>query len=274
MIRRFVLLGRLTEGSEVSPDGRSWHSLGKISSLAPKGRRQLHGNPGYAAEDLARRWEDERSGERRKTLEAVHESRRRRERRRQEFTEVVELRLLRSHNRTGIPPHQSRLTTCLWLAALLVPLLAAGIYLAWTLPADVPARHDCKAPPAPAVDWTRCSFKGARLPGAELSRGHLDDADLQGALLRNARLRQADLSYSNLRGADLGGADLSGAILVGADLRDADLSGARLGHADLSFADLRGAHIDGADLDGARFDETIWVDGVACASGSAGACRK
>lgn len=275
MIRRFVLLGRLTAGSEVSPDGRSWHPLGKIARLAPQARRSLQKDPRPEPVALARRWEDERSGERRKDPEAAaHEGRRRRERRRPESTDVVKLRLQRQRNKVGVNPSPYRLAAGLWLAALLAPLLAAGIYLAWTLPPSVPGQHDCNAQPAPAADWTHCDLKAARLAGAELSHAHLAEADLEGASLRNARLGGADLSYANLRAADLAGAELASATLVGADLRSADLTGARLAQADLSFADLRAARIDGANLEGAKFDAAIWLDGVVCGSQSTGACRR
>lgn len=275
MIRRFVLLGRLTEVSEVSPDGRSWHPLGKIARLAPKERRPLRENPGQEPAELARRWEDERSGERRgDSCGAENERRRRSDRRRPELTEVVERRRLRQSSVVGVKRNPSRLTTYLWLAALLAPLLAAGIYLAWTLPASVPVQHDCKAQPAPAVDWTHCDLKTARLTGVELSHAHLAEADLEGASLRNARLGGADLSYANLRAADLAGAELAGATLVGADLRSADLTGAHLAQADLSFVDLRAARIDGASLEGAKFDAAIWLDGVVCGPQSTGACRR
>ena len=275
MIRRFVLLGRLSEGSEISPDGSSWHPLGKVGRLVPEELRQPRKDSGQDPVELARRWEDERGGERRRSLgDMVRAHRRRRDRRRPEPAEVIEHRLLRQRNMPDIKKTPSRLTSYLWLAALLAPLLATGLYLAGTLPDGMPMLHDCNAPPVAAVDWAHCSRRGASLEGAELSRAHIDDADLQGALLRNARLSGADLSYSNLRAANLGGADLTGAVLIGADLRDADLSGARLAQANLSFADLTGARIDGAILDGAKLDEAIWLDGVACGRKSTGACRR
>lgn len=275
MIRRFVLLGRLSEGSEISPDGSSWHELGKVGRLVPEELRRPPKGSGQEPGELARRWEDERGGERRRGLgDVVSEHRRRSDRRRPEPAEVIGHRLLRQRNMSGIEKTPPRLTNYLWLAALLVPLLATGLYLAGTLPDGIPMLHDCNAPPVAAVDWAHCSRRGASLEGAELSRAHIDDADLQGAVLRNARLSGANLSYSNLRVADLGGADLTGAVLIGADLRDADLRGARLVQANLSFADLTGARIDGAILDGAKLDDAIWLDGVACGRKSTGACRR
>lgn len=275
MIRRFVSLGRLTAGSEVSADGHAWHSLGEIARLTPKERRPRQENPAQAPGEPVRGWEDERNGERRKDSDAIaYEGRRKGDRRRPESADVVELRRLRQRNRVGARKKPSRLAISLWLAALLAPLLVAGIYQALTLPTDIPARHDCTVPPAAAVDWTGCNRKGAHLPDVELSHARMADADLEGALLRNARLGGADLSYANLRAVDLRGANLAGAVLIGADLRAANLTGAQLTQADFSFADLRGARIDGATLVGAKFDAAIWLDGVTCEPKSTGSCRR
>ncbi|MGE3296885.1 MAG: pentapeptide repeat-containing protein [Porticoccaceae bacterium] len=275
MIRRFVLLGRLTAGSEVSPDGRSWHSLGEISRLTPKERRSRQKDLARAFGEVVRGWDDERNGERRKDAEAMaHAGRRKGDRRRPELAAMVALRKLRQRSAGSVKKQPSRLAPCLWLAALLVPLCAAGIYQALTLTADIPAQQDCTAAPAAAVDWTRCNRKGAHLPDVELSRARMADADLEGALLRNARLGGADLSYANLQAVDLAGANLAGTVLVGADLRAANLTGAHLAQANLSFADLRGARIDGARLAGAKFDGALWLDGVTCGPESTGACRR
>lgn len=276
MIRRFVVLGRLSKHSEVSPDGHAWQPLGSISRLLPEAGRSGRSEFGQEAAELMRRWEDERRGERRRLSDEAASERRRSERRRPESDAVVERRLSRGRDpaRARNGKTATRRSAALWLAGLLAPLLAGGIYLAWNRPADAPIAHDCRAPPAPGVDWTHCTLRDVHLDGAVLSHARIDDADLAGASLRRAQLHSVDLSYSNLQRANLVGADLTQSRLVGADLRAADLTGALLSRSDLSFADLRGARIDGAHVGGARLDAAIWVDGETCAPGSTGACRR
>lgn len=269
-IRRLVVLGRLSERSEVSPDGYNWQPLGSITRLLPDATASEFGQQ---SAELARRREDERRGERRRDSAGTTNERRRSDRRRPEPAKVLQWRLRRRRNLARVERRASRQAAALWLTGLLAPLLAGGIYLAASRPVGGPTPHDCRAPPAPGVDWTHCGLAEARLDDADLSRARIDDADLADASLRQARLRGADLSYSNLQRTNLAGADLTQTRLVGADLRSADLTGVHLGRSDLSFADLRGALVDGADLDGARLGEALWVDGRTCAGGSVGACR-
>lgn len=270
MIRRLVVLGRLSERSEISPDGHSWQLLGSVTRLLPDATGTEFGQQ---SAELARRREDERRGERRGDMAETTNERRRSERRRPESAKVIKWRVQRRRNLARVGMQVSGRSAALWLTGLLAPLLAGGIYLAASRPAVSPMPHDCRAPPAPGIDWTHCGLAQARLDDADLSRARIDDADLAGASLRQTRLRGADLSYTNLQGAALAGADLTQSRLVGADLRAADLTGAHLGRSDLSFADLRGALVADADIASARLDEAIWVDGRTCARGSVGACR-
>lgn len=274
MVRRFVLLGRLDEQSEVSPDGENWYRLGNVERLIPDEVKHLDTPEGYERWLRARLREDEREHDRRRDSEqASRERRGGSDRRSPEPERLVARRHARERQKRELAPQRKMLVPWSALGVVLVALLLAGVYAGMSSPdARAPVRT-CGAAPMPDVDWANCSLEGVQLEGAALNGARIDNADLHGAALRGADLRRSNLAYSNLGTADLRYADLSEAILLGTGLRSADLSNAVLRSADLSYADLRGARIVGAELQGARLDKAIWVDGRVCASGSLGRCR-
>lgn len=274
MVRRFVLLGRLDQDSEVSPDGSVWLRLGDVPRLVPEEVKHLDTPEGLERLLLARVREDERRRDRRSDSDGADFERRRGPDRRSPEPELL---VARRHARekdwrpAGSEPPTVRPWTVVGL--LLAGLLIAGLYAGWSSP-DAPAPvRNCEAPPSPGVDWGNCSMEGVALAGAELAGASLDNADLHGAQLRGADLSGANLAYSNLSTADLRFADLRHATLLGTGLRSADLSNAMLEEADLAYADLRGADLAGARLQGARLGQAIWTDGRVCAQESVGTCR-
>lgn len=274
MVRRFVLLGRLTEDSEVSPDRNVWFRLGDVERLVPEEVRHADTPEGLERLLLARLREDERRRDRRSEEDgAEHERRRGVDRRGPE----PELLVARRHarERYWFQGAEGRTQGRAWtgVSVLLLGLLVAGIYAGLSSPdSEAPVRN-CDAPAAAQVDWGNCSMEGAQLAGATLNDARLDNADLHGAALRGANLRHSNLAYSNLGTADLRYADLSHAIMLGTSLRSADLGNAVLRDADMAYADLRGANLGGAELAGARLGKAIWIDGRVCAADSVGACR-
>lgn len=177
----------------------------------------------------------------------------------------------------GVPRMRSR------RGALLAPALIGALVLGmatvtWWLSRGIdtagpaPSTANCRASPAPGVDWSYCRAAGRDLRGADLSGARLRNVVLEGAMLSAATLAGADLSYADLAGADLSGADLGAAVLKGASLRDTRLAGAALAEADLRYANLTGADLEGASLAGANLSEATWIDGRVCAEGSLGAC--
>jgi len=274
MIRRFVLLGRLTEDTEVSPDQQQWYRLGDIERLIPDEMRRLETEEDYQRLELARRREDERRRDRRRGdgESAGAERRRGRDRRQAEPPEAVDRRRARERSRP-LPQQPSRFASYTVIGSLVGVLVLAGLYVWSTMPEDTGPVRDCAAAAVPGVNWSNCSLEGIRLPGAELQGARIENADLHGAQLPGAQLTGARLAYSNLGAADMRFADLRGAVLLGAGLRGADLSDARLAGADLSYADLRGARIRGAQLERANLSKAIWVDGRVCAPGSVGRCE-
>jgi len=84
------------------------------------------------------------------------------------------------------------------------------------------AAENCKAEPAPDVDYHDCDLEGAY--GDKLT-----GADLSGANLSGANLELADLTGTNLTGADLSNAKLKFTTLDKTNLTDANLTGVIFG---------------------------------------------
>ncbi len=276
MVRRFVLLGRLDEDSDVSPDREAWFRLGDIERLVPEELKHLETPEDQERLLRARLREDERRRDRRHDDDDAGRERRRGSDRRGPEPEILVVRRAareRELEHTAAAPRRSMVLAWSILGVVLGGLLIAGIYAGMSAPRGTEPVRNCDASAAPEVDWGNCSLEGAKLDGAALMGARIDNADLHSAALRGADLTRSNLAYSNLSTADLRYANLSHAILLGTGLRSADLRNAILRQADLSYADLRGAQIGGADLEGARLDKAIWIDGRVCAAGSLGDCR-
>ncbi len=276
LIRRYVLLGRVGEGDEVSHDRTLWEPLSAHAELIPEVVLEARTSD-EARERLmaAQLREDERDVSEQRgegAPETAHGERRGGgERRGPEPDWMVRYRRLRSRTLRDGAPQRTRYGVVVVIVALLVGLLW---YAAMRGPGPVQRwGAKCNAAPAPGVDWSYCTLEGLRLIKADLSRADLRSVNLRGADLAGARLVEADLSYGSFGTANLAGADLTAARLVGTGLGGADLRGADLTRSDLSYANLRGARLAGARLTGANLDQAIWTDGRICAQGSVGRCR-
>lgn len=142
---------------------------------------------------------------------------------------------------------------------------------------------ECAAPPAPDIDWKRCSLAGRVLVEVDLTDANLDSArfhraDLSGAVLAGVSARRTKFNSAIMVGVDLSGAllheaDFTRADLIGADFSGADLSRAVLYSADLTGANLEGAILTDTDFQKADLSGAVWVDGThQCAEGSIGYC--
>ncbi len=242
LVSRYILLGRLSPGDEVSTDQIGWKKITGVPELIPEVMREARRHPEdpEAQEHLeaARRWADD--------LREPHKD---------------------EKTSRGLKGWKAYLAVSIIIAVVLVvPFLMpeqTGV-----------AEPQCEAPPAPGVIWRDCRLAGSNLANADLAGAVLRSADLRASVLRAAYMKAADLSYvdlslSNLRGANLSDAELIGANLQGADLSEADLSGANL-----AYADLTGADLTGADLTAATLDHAVWGEGVICMPGSVGECRR
>ena len=272
-IRRHALLGRLRPDHEVSRDRETWQRLQDVPVFSAELRRLTGAAQDWEAERLsaARRWADERAGERRSARASDNDGRRRRDRREGPEPEVL-IELRRAHARTQHMASQRPFSKAgLYVVpGLLMALLAAVAWFSQPAPRVTlaTAPPDCGAPPAPRMNGEGCDFRGRDWAGLNLK-----DANLRNARLDGSHLAGADLRYADLRGTSLRTADLGTAQLWGVNLEAADLRGAQLAGADLRYASLAGARVEGADFLGARLEHTTWVDGRPCAPGSVGRCR-
>jgi len=266
LLSRQILLGRVRGSDEVSHDREEWRAVNRVPSLIPDVMREVLANPDdeEARERLeaARRWADER-----RSVRDVED-----ERREDEPEDLINYRRSlgeRPNERRG--PSRATVRAYLVVAVLVAVVVAVPFLLPSQKGGSEP---DCKAPPAPGVNWSNCQMEGVHHPNVDLAGAELRNTDLSGALLRTANLAKADLAYANLALATLSGANLSGADLKGASLRSADLTNADLSGADLSYADLRNATIDQATLAGVNLSSALWIDGSECAPGSVGHCNR
>lgn len=280
LITRYILLGRIREDDEVSPDGSVWTLVQEHRELIPDVIKAATTDPAAQQRlEAARRWADERGTPRRgvapdKAEEVVAGTERRAEstgdRRGDEEPHAVDHRLSRSARGRAHEKSPHQWTALAVIVAVVGTAVAALAYFYQPPPPDKAV--DCNSVPAPRVNWSNCTLDGAQLSGADLTSAKLYSAHMTGANLRGARLAGSNLSYATMNLATLEGADLRGANLVGASLRRARLVNARLERADLSYADLAGAELSGAAMGEAKLGNAIWSDGKVCAPESVGTC--
>jgi uncharacterized protein YjbI with pentapeptide repeats len=271
-VLREILLGRIRDGDELSPDRAAWREMAELPQLHPPVLRHADTPEGRRQVILARLREDERRQERRRASFATEGSDRRHgDRRHVESFDVV--------TRGGAVAHASPESSAeernllLPAAVVLTVALMLAMYFLWYEPQPSAASVRCQAAAASGVDWHGCSFTARDLRGASLPGAQLQGSILASAVLRDANLASADLSDANLNDCDARAANLQTATLKGATLLGAKLANADLRDADLTDVDLRGADLSNAQLDGARLDRAIWSDGRVCADQSVGRCR-
>ena len=275
LIRRFVLLARISESSEVSQDGEHWQALSSCPDLIPEVMKVDRDDP-VAQERLlrAKRWADERYGNDRRlpgtdSSQNSGERRHPHDRREQEQPDLEHARDVRIKRGPARGKRESYLPA---IAVIFGALAIVVSYLVYYKPAPPQNLADCNAPPGPGVNWGSCQMEGVALPNADLTGANMSNADFSGGDFHASAMKNANLAYSVLSIADLRGVDLTGASLKGVSLRKADLAHANLTNADLSYADMVGANLTDVSLKGAILDNAIWVDRNVCAPGSVGRC--
>ena len=273
-VARYIVLGRVRLGDEVSRDGTAWVPLGSRSELLPAGLEEL------SNEDTLWRLrlrEDERSGVDRRAGQVpspeIAERRSGKERRRPEPEALVRARRKRQDFLRDVRRSAPSRRGWAWLGVAATLALVTTVAVLTTKP-QPPSGPHCNADPAPGVDWHDCRLEGLDVAGLDLSGALLRNAKAREARMTQTRLPRADLAYADLARANLAAADLSGASLVGTNLSGADLSAADLSGADLRYADLTRARLQGARLEGAALGRAVWVDGRLCAPQSVGSCAR
>lgn len=275
-IRRYVLLGRLRDSDEVSPDGKHWSRVADTPVVIPEVMKNLQTPADYTRLEQARLREDERLDPDRRSGPNLPEpkdlERRRQDRRRDEEMGVVQHRLLKADLIQEMRSNRPRYGLQATIAAVLVAVVVVAYFVAQPQTSEV--ARECGVPARAGINWDTCQLGGSQLEGADLRGATARNVDLTRAQLRFAVLTGADLSYGVFSETDFTGADLSQAQLVGANLRGANLGGADLRGANLSYADLSGAILLDAKLDQAHFDKAVWPDQQLCGTGSVGGCLK
>lgn len=276
-VSRYILLGRIREGDELSQDRQIWRPLNELTDLIPAALVTDPTDPTARARlEAAWRWADERvaaDGRRADENATVWHERRVAERRQPEPEHLVQYRRIRQTSTVnpapaGINPGRGALFGA--VAGVVLLAIVAGWY---AQSGEHAAARDCTKAAQRGVNWNECVMEGARLAQVDLTHASLRGTNLRSADLHGAQLTLADLSYAVFNQANLQQADLSNAHLTGASLRGVDLRGADLRGADLSYTDLSDAKLDGAVMTEARLDKAIWTDGQVCAIASRGTCR-
>jgi uncharacterized protein YjbI with pentapeptide repeats len=298
LITRYILIGRVQESDEVSPDQRHWRPVSELPEFIPEELKADLSIPENLEKlRLARLREDERRyGDRRQLsgeeLEAAIRKRRSgNERRDTETREALRHRLIKTKTSQLLRAEKKSYRKVAVILAVGVAVIL-GLAMLYSPQSQVVADNHCKHPAQPNVDWRNCRFEGLQLSAVDLHGAKLQNTSLIAANLRGANLSQAQMSYTNLLNADVGNANMTSATLFGAVLRKADLTAANLKDSDmryailqdvdLSNADLRnanmsnvlltGANVTNTNFAGAKLDNAIWTDNTICAPESIGRC--
>lgn len=267
-IQQSLLLGRLQLHDEVSTDKDEWLIVQQCPELIPDVLKDNHADPAHQQKlEAARRWADERRGERREDEDPGRLGPGRRE---QEPLATQEYRAYREQQQKSRRQRKERTLVGLFLVVFLT---GAALAVAFLYPNPEPQAAQCAAAPAAGINWQHCQLSGIELRQVNLQRALLLNANLMQARLLNVQLQNADLAYVDLTAGSLHGSRLDKARLTGSNLQSADLSAVSFKGADLSYANLRSANIEGADFTGAKLKNAVWVDGRVCNSQSVGRCQ-
>ena len=266
-LQQSILLGRLGLNDEVSKDKQEWAAVRTVPALIPDVLKADSTDPQIRERvAAARRWADERRGERRDIEDKGRAGPGRRE---PETHGTLEHR----HLREAILANNRRQRDKVFGGVVLVlVILGVAVYVGFRyVPQPLPGAQ-CESKPHAEVNWSNCNMVGLQAIKVELSRAQLNGSNLLNANLFGANLMNANLAYANFTQANLSFAEMANVQAKGANFIGADLTSVNLSNADLSYANLRQAKLDNANLTGAKLDNAIWIDGRPCAPGSIGKC--
>lgn len=266
-LQQSILLGRVGLNDEVSPDKQEWQAIRGIAQLIPEVLNNDPGDP-QARERLAaaRRWADDRRGERRDVADQSRLGLGRREP--EPHVELVH----RSHREVLLRTIKNRREKFFGSAVVvLMVLLAAGYAGFFWVPKVVPGAQ-CDAKAAPAVNWNNCQLPGLQQLNTDMQKAQLSGANLQTANLFGSNLQGADVAYADFSRANLSFVDLQKSNAKGTNFTGADLSRANLSNADMSYANFRQAKLNEANFSNTTLDHAIWIDGKTCSPHSIGKC--
>lgn len=267
-IQQSILLGRVSLNDLASTDKEEWTPIRQCPQLIPEVLKGSSDDENRKERiNAARRWADERRGERREDTDPARLAPGRREE--EPFT-TAEYRQHREAAAAEIRARRDRNIIGLIVIALVI---IGGVIIAFTLPPPRQEDAQCASPARPKVNWGNCQLVGLQSIDSHLDESRLSNSNLESANLLGSSIRKADLAYANLKNANLSLTDLSQSRMTGADLRGADLSKANLTKADLAYANLKGATITNANFNQTVLNNAIWIDGSKCLTPSIGTCK-
>lgn len=266
-LQQSILLGRVGLNDEVSQDKQEWQAIRGVTELVPSILNSDQSDP-QARERLAaaRRWADDRRGERRDVSDQSRIGPGRRE------PEAHDELAHRYHRESVLGEIKHRREKLLGSAVVvLVVLLAGGIAGFIWVPKAVPGAQ-CNAKAAPAVNWDNCYLVGLQQLNTNMQKAQLSAANLQAANLFGSNLNGANVTYTDFSRGNLSFVDLQNSNAKGANFTGADLSHANLSQADMSYANFRHAKLNETNLSKTTLDHAIWIDGKTCLPNSVGKC--
>lgn len=267
-LQQSILLGRLALTDEVSKDRQEWVAVRNFPELIPDVLKGDVTDPQIKERiAAARRWADERRGERR---DQAGNDRAGPGRREPESSGTLEHRQQREASLRENKIPQDRL---IGAGLLVVLILAVAGYVGFRYIPASDAGAQCDAAPAKGVNWNSCNFVGLQAIKVNLSQAQLNGTNLLNANLFGTNFAGANIAYANFTQANLSFAEMQYTQAKGANFTQADLSNVNLSHADLSYADFKQAKLVNTELSDAVLDHAIWVDGKICETGSIGKCN-
>jgi uncharacterized protein YjbI with pentapeptide repeats len=126
---------------------------------------------------------------------------------------------------------------------------------------------DCKAVPAPSVDWQDCNkskimLSGSSLEGAILVSTDLSYTDLRSSKLAGANFEKATLFRASLEGSHADKANFARIEGYRTVFSAVSAQGASFASAELQRSDFTGANLTGADFQKAELGRAVLVDAV------------
>lgn len=267
-IQQSILLGRVSLSDLVSTDKEEWTPIRQCPELIPDVLKGSSNDENRKERiKAAKRWADERRGERREDTDPTRLAPGRRseepyttsEYRQHREATAAEIRAKRDRNVLGL--------------IVIVLVIIGGVIVAFKLPPPVQEDAQCDSPAKPKINWSHCQLIGLQSINSKLNESLLSNANLESANLLGSNMSNSDLSYANLKNANLSFTELTNTRMVGVDLRGADLSKANLSKADLAYANLKGAKISKANFKQTILSNAIWIDGRKCQAPSIGECK-
>ncbi len=273
-VERDILLNRIRESTELSPDSTHWKELLEWPEWASYLKSLYEGENVEEQLQRRRRWEDERTGYDRRANnpqpEPKYQNRRSiTDRRSAESSDTIDSRQQRHQRAKSIRLYSLR-AVAIPVAAVIVFVVT---YLLLYKPPATEDRIDCSLAAAEAINWSHCDLQNKVLSDVNLSKSNLQSSNLTGAQLDQANISVSDLSFAVFTLTRIENSNFSDSRMIGVSFRNTLILNTKFDNANLTYADFSNAELENVSFKGARLDHAIWIDRRRCAQGSIGICR-